>query len=72
MDKADHEEFHCPKRMVLCQLGCGMQLEAGERQMHEENECPLRLVSCPNECGECLTEERLKVSDTFLTLLRFS
>ncbi|GBG26494.1 Ankyrin repeat domain-containing protein 50 [Hondaea fermentalgiana] len=48
----DHLDHHCPKRVVQCRFGCGIErMWAEEQQAHEEQECALRLVEC-GQCGE--------------------
>lgn len=51
----DHCDEKCPKRMLPCELGCGLYLRsefwAKVRLSHEENECSKRMVLCPQGCG---------------------
>ena len=51
----EHCDEKCPKRMLPCELGCGLYLRsefwAKVRLSHEENECSKRMVLCPQGCG---------------------
>ena len=57
----------CPKRMLPCDLHCGLFLRAefwewaGTRQVHEENECVKRLVLCPQNCKKSVVFEDLEI-----------
>ena len=59
----DHAEERCPKRMLPCELGCGLFLRAEfwerVRAAHEENECTKRMVLCPQGCGRQVVFEDL-------------
>eukprot|EP00752_Nemacystus_decipiens_P009918 g8850.t1 len=71
-DKFFHETEQCCKRIVACELGCGLRRREEEwlspslvnpavpcQQHHEEAECPRRLVPCGQRCGEWLPFEDL-------------
>ena len=53
----------CPKRMLPCELGCGLFLRQEfwlrVRASHEENECTKRMVLCPQGCGRQVVFEDL-------------
>ncbi|CAM9728738.1 unnamed protein product [Scytosiphon promiscuus] len=71
-EKFFHETEQCCKRIVPCELGCGIRMREEEwlspslenpdvplQQHHEEDECPRRLVPCGQRCGEWLPFEDL-------------
>lgn len=59
----EHSNEKCPKRMLPCELGCGLFLRSEfwlkVRQSHEENECTKRMVLCPQGCGRQVVFEDL-------------
>eukprot|EP00904_Undaria_pinnatifida_P002728 jgi/Undpi1/12456/HiC_scaffold_5.g02127.m1 len=71
-EKFFHETEQCSKRILPCELGCGLRMREEEwlspsladasvpcQQHHEEIECPRRLVPCSQRCGEWLPFEDL-------------
>ncbi|KAG7386068.1 hypothetical protein PHYPSEUDO_000660 [Phytophthora pseudosyringae] len=64
----EHERVECPRRLMVCRLGC---MEVMERQQwreviynHEsenEEQCSSRIVYCPRECGVWLPHFDLAV-----------
>eukprot|EP00948_MAST-09A_sp_MAST-9A-sp1_P001218 g1218.t1 len=58
----DVAEFHqknvCPKRVMACKLGCGLQLRSEfwdeVRETHEKEECTKRKVECILGCGRLI------------------
>ncbi|TMW63796.1 hypothetical protein Poli38472_002737 [Pythium oligandrum] len=53
-----HEKHECPRRLLLCRLGCGLIHEDQHWQRtiydHEDPEatqCVYRIVTCPRHCG---------------------
>ena len=66
-EQKHHVKDVCPKRMLPCNLKCGLFLRAefwnwaGTRQTHEENECVKRKVMCPQGCKKAVVFEDLEV-----------
>ncbi|CAM9721869.1 unnamed protein product, partial [Ectocarpus fasciculatus] len=71
-EKFFHETEQCCKRILPCELGCGLRMREEEwlspslvnpavpcQQHHEESECPRRPVPCGQRCGEWLPFEDL-------------
>ena len=66
-EQKHHVANTCPKRMLPCNLKCGLFLRAefwdwaGTRETHEENECVKRKVMCPQGCKKAVVFEDLEV-----------
>ncbi|CAM9227359.1 unnamed protein product [Discosporangium mesarthrocarpum] len=82
-EKFFHETELCAKRILPCELGCGLRLREEEwlspsevnpdiptQQRHEESECPRRLVPCKQKCGEWLPFEERDHHMKFLCVKR--
>ncbi|GMF33693.1 unnamed protein product [Phytophthora fragariaefolia] len=64
----EHERFECPRRLMVCRLGCTIVME--RRQWGEviydhesefEEQCASRIVYCPRDCGVWLPHFDLAV-----------
>mmetsp|Transcript_4710 Transcript_4710/g.10162 ORF Transcript_4710/g.10162 Transcript_4710/m.10162 type:complete len:1225 (+) Transcript_4710:321-3995(+) len=56
-----HESSSCPRRIVVCKNGCGIEgLQQHEQEHHQTELCPERDVDCPLKCGEVLRATRLE------------
>ncbi|CAM9794615.1 unnamed protein product [Chrysoparadoxa australica] len=71
-DKFFHETELCIKRVLPCELGCGLRMKEEEwlapaaekpemprQQYHEEEECRRRLLPCKRRCGEWVPFEEM-------------
>ena len=63
MEKEDiplHEETECPKRIIPCTLGCGIDdLWAQDEEQHKTHECPKRLLPCILKCKLMIPEDEM-------------
>ncbi|GMF21216.1 unnamed protein product [Phytophthora lilii] len=54
----EHERVECPRRLMVCRLGCTKVMERQEwcmmiyeHETEEEEHCSSRIVYCPRDCG---------------------
>ena len=52
-----HMLTECPKRAVMCRLGCGQRVLERGREVHESEQCGMRTVLCPLKCGHSMAAE---------------
>ena len=62
--KQVHSTEECPKRLMVCQQGCGGQYRADELEQHMRNECEGRRVEC-KYCKEECTSNALQVHNIY-------
>lgn len=51
IDMRKHADFVCPKRLVVCDLGCGSSIRIEDMPKHRVL-CSHKLIPCPDNCGE--------------------
>ncbi|POM78849.1 Hypothetical protein PHPALM_3574 [Phytophthora palmivora] len=54
----EHERVECPRRLMVCRLGCAMVMERKQwceviydHESENKEQCSSRIVYCPRECG---------------------
>ncbi|KAG7401681.1 hypothetical protein PHYBOEH_011635 [Phytophthora boehmeriae] len=63
-----HERLECPRRLMLCRLGCAKVMERKEwrdliydHEAEDADHCTCRIVYCPRDCGVWLPHFQLAV-----------
>ncbi|RLN88641.1 hypothetical protein BBJ28_00017611 [Nothophytophthora sp. Chile5] len=63
-----HERFECPRRLMLCRLGCTQAMEwqtwrkvIYDHEAADSDQCTSRIVCCPRDCGVWVPHFQLAV-----------